>query len=208
MVLSMLDLKSVGMQRGMLYETIISTKNPDGRPNAAPIGVICKSEVEIVIYLHGGTRTVKNIKKNQSFVVNISRDPQLFVESTIGNLSESCFENFNDEFSIKGADAFFLVHVTDIKDVEREDQFGVSKTSVIRASVEEIVLKKEYVEPLNRAIYGVVEALVYLTRKDMVSGETEKLYNLRIKEISRIVNKVGAKEHKTAIKKVRDAWEK
>jgi len=41
----------------------------------------------------------------------------------------------------------------------------------------------------------------------MVSGETEKLYNLRMKEISRIVNKVGSKEHTKAIKKVMDAWD-
>ena len=34
----MLDLYSVGMERGLLSETIVTTRNPDGTPNAAPIG--------------------------------------------------------------------------------------------------------------------------------------------------------------------------
>ncbi|HTX61823.1 MAG TPA: DUF447 domain-containing protein [Methanobacterium sp.] len=203
----MLDLQSVGMYRGMLYETIITTKNPDGTPNAAPIGVICKDKDEIVIYLHEGSRTVQNVKNNELFVVNILKDPLIFVESTMDNLSKSYFEEFKGEYFIKDTDAYFLVEVNDLKDVEREDQFGVSKTSIVKADVKEIVVNKDCVEPLNRAIYGVVEALVYLTRKEMVSGETESLYNLRMKEIYRIVNKVGAKEHKTAIRKVLDAWE-
>lgn len=202
----MIDLHSVGMRKGMLYETIITTINPDKTPNAAPIGVICKDKDEIVIYLHEGSRTVKNIKNSKIFVVNILKDPLVFAESTLGNLPAEHFLEFKDNYSIKNADAYFLVKVNDLKDIERKDQFGIDKSTIIRADVEKIVVNNECVEPLNRAIYGVLEALVYLTRKEMVSGETEKLYNLRIKEISRIVNKVGAKEHKKAIKKVMKAW--
>lgn len=204
----MVDLQSVGMERGMLYETIITTLNPDKTPNAAPIGVICKDKYEVVVYLHEGSCTLKNIKDSGVFVVNILKDPLVFVESTIGNLSPEYFLKFKDNYFIKNADAYFQAQVNDLKDIERKDQFGIDKSTIIRADVKDIIVNNDCVEPLNRAIYGVVEALVYLTRKEMVSGETEKLYNLRMKEISRIVNKVGAKEHKKAIKKVMEAWEK
>ena len=204
----MLNLESVGMKRGMLYETIITSLNLDKTPNAAPIGVICKDKDEIVVYLHEGSSTVSNIENNGNFIVNILKDPQVFVDSTVGDLDADYFTYQDGNYSIKDADAFFEVKVKDIKEVEREDQFGISKTTIVRGEVLEIVKGKQCVEPLNRAIYGVVEALVYLTRKDMVIGETEKLYNLRMKEISRIVNKVGSKEHKNAIRKVMDAWEK
>lgn len=203
----MLDLQSVGMKKGMLYETIITTTNPDKTPNAAPMGVICKDWDEVVVYLHEGSHTVKNIKNKGRFVVNLLKDPLVFVESTMGDLPRDNFVEYQDHYSIQNADAFFLVKVNDLKEVEREDQFGISKTSIVRANVEEIMVNNECVEPLNRAIYGIVESLVYLTRKDMVSGKTEKLYNLRMKEISRIVNKVGSIEHKKAIKKVREAWD-
>lgn len=202
----MVDLHSIGMRKGMLYETIITTVNPDKTANAAPMGVICKDKEKIVVYLHEGSRTIKNIKDNHAFVVNILKDPMVFVESTLGTLSEDYLLEFKDNYAVKNADAYFLARVNDLKDIERRDQFGIDRSTIIRADVDEIVVDKDCVEPLNRAIYGVVEALVYLTRKDMVSGETEKLYNLRMKEISRIVNKVGGKEHINAIKKVMSAW--
>ena len=203
-----MDLESIGMEKGLLYETVVTTVNNDGRANAAPIGVICKDKNEVVLYLHHGSATVSNIKNTASFIVNILKDPMIFVESTLGDLPNNYFENYKNEFFIKSSDAFFLAKVTSSKDVESEDKLGVSVTTILRAHVIEVVKIKEYVEPLNRAIYGIIEGLVYLTRMEMVSGDMEKLYRHRMGEISRIVNKVGSKKHKTAMKKILKAFSK
>ncbi|HEX7467026.1 MAG TPA: DUF447 domain-containing protein [Methanobacterium sp.] len=203
-----MDLESIGMEKGLLYETIVTTVNEDGTSNAAPMGVICKDKNEVVLFLHHGSRTVRNIKRNNRFIVNILKDPMLFVESTIGEIPNSYFESYNNEFYLKNTDAFFMAKVTSLKDVEREDNLGVSLTTVLRAEVSDIVKKTEYVEPLNRAIYGILEGLVYLTRMELVSGDMEKLYRHRMGEISRIVNKVGGKEHKKAMKKISKAFSK
>ena len=201
-----MDLESIGMEKGLLYETVVTTVNKDRTANAAPIGVICKDRKEIVVYLHNGSRTVLNIKRNHRFIVNILKDPMVFVESTLGDLPNKYFEIFKNEFYIKNTDAFFMAHVTSLKDVEKEDNLGISVTTVLRAKVSDITKKKENVEPLNRAIYGIIEGLVYLTRMEMVSGDIEKLYRHRMKEISRIVNKVGGEEHKNAMKKISKAF--
>jgi uncharacterized protein len=203
-----LDLISIGMEKGLLYETIVTTVNEDNTANAAPIGVLCKDNKEIVIYLYHGSKTVRNIKRNHHFVVNILKDPMIFVEATLGNLSNKYFDNYNNEFYIKDTDAFFTAHVTSLKDVEKKDNLGISITTVLRAEVSDIIKKKNCVEPLNRAIYGIIEGLVYLTRMEMVSGDMEKLYRHRMQEISRIVNKVGGKEHKLAMKKISKAFSK
>jgi hypothetical protein len=203
-----LDLGSIGMEKGLLYETVVTTVNDDGTSNAAPIGVICKDKDEIVVYLHQGSSTVKNIKRNLSFVVNILKDPMVFVESTLGDLPQNCFESHKKEFYIKNTDAYFLANVTSLKDVEREDKFGVSVVTVVRAKISDLVKMKEHVEPVNRAIYGIIEGLVYLSRMDMVSGDMEKLYRHRMGEISRIVNKVGGQKHKNAMKKISIAFSK
>lgn len=203
-----MDLKSIGMMKGLLYETVITTVNEDGTPNAAPIGVICKDKDEVVVYLHEGSSTVRNIKRNKIFLVNITRDPMIFVESTLGDLPGNYFISFGSEFYIKNAEAYFIGNVTSLKDVKKEDQFGKSVTSVVKAKVSDLIKNKECVEPLNRAIYGVIEGLVYLTRMDMVSGDMEKLYRHRMTEISRIVNKVGGSEHKNAMKRISEAFAK
>ena len=35
----MAKLTDLGFSKGMIFETIVSTYNPDGTPNAAPMGV-------------------------------------------------------------------------------------------------------------------------------------------------------------------------
>lgn len=202
----MLNLETVGMERGMLYETIITSKNSDGTANAAPIGVICKNKDEIVVYLYEGSRTVENIKNESRFVVNILKDPVAFVQSTLGNLSSNYFKEHDHQYYIRNTEAFFIVEVINQREVVKKDQFGVSITTIVIARVLEIVKKQECVEPLNRAIYGIIEALVYLSRMGMVSGETDKVYRLRIKELSRIINKVGSLEHKKAMKLILEAY--
>lgn len=201
-----MDLEDIGMKKGLLYETVVTTVDGNKKPNAAPIGIICKDKMEVVCYLHQGSTTVKNIKETKSFVVNILKDPMIFVESTLGNLPDEKYEPYNDKFYVGSTDAFFIADVTSIKDVERKDQFGVSVTSVVRANVVDITKFKECVEPLNRAIYGIVEGLVYLTRMNMVSGDMEKLYRHRMGEIARIVSKVGGKDHKNAMDMIMEAF--
>jgi hypothetical protein len=126
----------------------------------------------------------------------------VFVESTIGNLDTTKFESYQDFFPIKGAEAFFTVQVTREKLVQRQDHLGTSTINVVTAGVEELVKNQEHVNPLNRAIYGIIEALVYLSRIDIVSEEEKKEYLEKLGETSRVVNKVGSKEHKKAMNKI------
>lgn len=201
----MLNLYSLGMEKGLLYETILTTINSDGTPNAAPIGVICKDSNEIVIYLHKGSKTYDNVRREKSFHVNILNDPMIFVESTIGNLENKEFKSDEGNgYFIKTAEAFFRAEVTSEKLVHRKDHLGTFTTYVIRAKVMRIVKNQEHVQPLNRAIYGIIEALVYVSRINIASEDEKKTYLSQISEISRVVNKVGSKHHKGAMEKI---WE-
>jgi Uncharacterized conserved protein len=196
------DLETIGMEKGLLYETVITTKSKNGVPNAAPIGVICKNKNEIVLNLFEGTHTLKNIKESSKFVVNILKDPLVFVGCTTGDLSSDYFKKHENDFYIENTDAFFTASVTSVKEIVKEDDITRSKMSVIKASVDEIIIKKEYIEPLNRAIFAIIESLVYLTRIKMVDQNTSQKYLERIQEMSRTVNRVGSLDHKKAMKQI------
>lgn len=198
----MQDLESLGMEKGLLYETIITTQNEKGMPNAAPIGVICKNKSEIVLNLFEGTHTLENIKTNSKFVVNISKDPLILVGCTTRDLSSDYFKKDNEDFYIKNTDAFFTASVTSIKEIQKEDNISKSKMTIIKANVDKIVIKKECIEPLNRAIFAIIESLVYSTRIKMVDENTAKEYLERIHEMSRIVNRVGSLDHKKAMQNI------
>ena len=197
----MLDLYSIGMEKGLLYETIITTKNEKGTPNAAPIGVTCKNKSEIVLHLFEGTHTLKNIKSDKSFIVNILKDPKIFVESTLGELPSNSFKKHKNDCYIKDTDIFFSCKVKNIKEVEKKDNLGKSKLSIITAAPEEIVIKNN-IEPLNRAIFAIIESLVYLSRINIVDKDTSIQYVARIKEMSKIVRRTGGKDHKDAMKQI------
>jgi uncharacterized protein len=202
----MLNLYSLGMKKGHLYETIITTINHDGSPNAAPMGVICKESDSFVLHLHEGSKTIRNIRQENGFYVNLSRDPLIFVNCTIGNPSEEHFEQRNNGFTLKNADASFKGEVTKKRSVLTEDDLGKSQTTVIQAIAQDVVINKVRLDPLNRAICGIIEALVHLTRFEMASPDKKKVYLERIDEISRIVNRVGGKDHKKAMKIIKEQF--
>ncbi len=195
----MQNLEFLGMEKGLLYETIVTTYNVEGMPNAAPIGVICKNKNEIMLHLFEGTHTLENIKISSRFIVNILKDPLVFTGCTTGDLSFNYFKKHDNDFYIKNADAFFSASVKSIKEIERKDNISKSKMSIINACVEEIIIKKENVEPLNRAIFAIIESLVYLSRINIVDENTSQIYLERIHEMSRIVNRVGGLDHKKAM---------
>jgi uncharacterized protein len=201
----MFDLYSLNMKKGMLYETIVTTCNQDGTPNAAPMGVICKDQDRIVLRLYEGSRTVRNIQREKAFYVNLTRNPILFVQATVENPPFKEFKDENQGFSLKKADASFLAEVIQERQVEREDSFKKSILIIVQAQAREIMFKNyRDIEPVNRALCGIIEALVNLSRMELASPAKNKEYLKRMKEISRLVNRVGGTEHQKAMKLVNE----
>ncbi|MDI6644266.1 MAG: DUF447 family protein [Methanobacteriaceae archaeon] len=194
-----INLKKVGMHKGLLYETIITTKNSDNIPNAAPIGVLCKSENEIVAYLYQGSHTLENIKLQKKFIVNIVNDPEVFVECTLSDPSPQHFKPYKDYFFLKNCAGYFTAELTDMKEVDRKDKLGSSNLNIIKAQVEDIFICQESIKPFNRASFAIIESLIYFTRLELADEKTRQKYLDRIREMSRLVNKVGGLKHKKAM---------
>ncbi|MDY9924030.1 DUF447 domain-containing protein [Methanobacterium sp.] len=202
-----LDLYSLNMERGLHYEGIVTTCNEDGTPNAAPMGVICKGPDHVVLRLHEGSHTISNVKREKRFYVNLSRDPLLFTHSLIGNPPVTEFKDEPNGFSLKNADATFFGEVRYEKKVEKEDAMGENITIMFHSQVQDIKQEKKESEPLNRAICGVLEALVNLSRVKRVSSKKKKEYADRLKEISRVVGRVGGPKHQQAMELIEKEFE-
>ena len=56
------------MEKGCLYETILTTENSESLRNAAPFGVIVIGQDKVMIRMFEGTRTVSNIKETKQFI--------------------------------------------------------------------------------------------------------------------------------------------
>lgn len=201
------DITALGLKKGQLYESIICTRNADGTPNAAPMGLIVKNTSEVVFYFYPGSHTASNVKRDPLFTVNILEDPLTFVECTLGCPPHSSFQEDGNLFYLKSADAYFTARVVKEKVGPRKDRFGSTELTIIQALVEDVIKCVECVHPLNRAIYGIIEALVNLTRMEMADQETRNVYLSRLPEISRLVNRVGGLEDKEALDMIRKKYD-
>ena len=70
----------------MILESLVSTLDPEGRPNFAPMGVAW-GENEIVLKPYRETTTFRNVVATGEAVVNLVDDVLLFVKSALGSPS-------------------------------------------------------------------------------------------------------------------------
>ena len=196
-----IDLASVAMEKGKQYETIITTTSCDDIKNAAPIGVICAGQDKVLNRIFKGSRTLENIISKREFIVNITHNPEVFTLSTVGNLPE---DYFNEDNSLKCADAYFKCEVISLKEAVKQSDPVKSngEAIVIKSKVTQLVINKQ-TRPINRGFGYVIESLSNLTRVDIVGEEQKEEYFERFREANRIVTKVGYKQDIEAMQKIK-----
>lgn len=196
-----IDLASVGMEKGKQYETIITTTSCDDIKNAAPIGVIYAGQDKVLNRIFKGSRTLENIISKREFIVNITHNPEVFTLSTVGNLPE---DYFNEDNSLKCADAYFKCEVISLKEAVKQSDPVKSngEAIVIKSKVTQLVINKQ-TRPINRGFGYVIESLSNLTRVDIVGEEQKEEYFERFREANRIVTKVGYKQDIEAMQKIK-----
>lgn len=194
------DLNDISMKKGQYYETIITTFNENNENNAAPVGVAVKNIDEITCHIFKGSKTLENIILNKKFIVNITKNPLYFTFATVDNIMDEYFQFHNNDSNypyLKDIEAYLICEVIDIKyAVKINDPTRQSKTGFIKAKVCEIVKLSKYVNPMNRAIYSLLESLVNYTRIDIVEKDMQNYFLDRLNESERIINKVGSNEEK------------
>lgn len=196
-----IDLTLIGMEKGRQYETIITTSDSENNKNAAPIGVICSGPDKVLSRIFKGRHTLENIISQREYIVNITHDPMLFTESTLGNLPQ---DYFNEDNSLKCADAYFKCEVISLKEAVKQSDPVKKKGEaiVIKSKVTELVIKRN-TKAMNRGFGYVVESLANLTRFDLANEEQKEIYLKRFREANRVVTKIGYKEDLKAMKEIK-----
>ena len=197
-----IDLSKIGMEKGMQYESIITTEDCDGNLNAAPMGVLCRGPKSIMCRIFKGRTTLENIVSKKEFVVNISEDPELFTWSLLDNLQA---DDFNEDKSIKNIDCYFKCEVTDLKEaVKKSDPIRKKgEAIVIKANVVELVINKP-VKAYNRSFSYVLESLVNFSRLDIADDIQREYYLKSFNEAYRVIKKVGSKKDRESMNKIKD----
>ena len=190
-------LTDLGFLKGMIAECIVSTYNIDGKPSAAPMGVIMEDEQHLIIHLFNSSTTCSNIKANRCAIINLTSNIEVFYKITFkeanidGQLPQGWFEKAKtvNAPKLRLADATIDVLVSDLAPI------GTLKTRAT-CDVELVQAILKFPQVHCRAMDATLEAIIHATRvKAFLNGEGEqkkvsKLLKL-IDNCNDVVNRVA-----------------
>jgi hypothetical protein len=180
-------LTDLGFLKGIIAECIVSTYNINGKPDAAPMGVIMEDEQHLIVNLFNSSTTCSNIKANRCAVVNLTSNIEVFYKTAFkeanpdGKLPQEWFEQAKavNAPKLRFADATIDVSVTDMTSI------GTLKTRVV-CNVELVQATRKFPQVHCRAMDATLEAIIHATRvKAFLNDEGKQ------KKVSKLLELIG-----------------
>lgn len=187
-------LSKIGLENGLIYETIVSTLSLDGTFNAAPMGLRSLDGESLVLQPYRDTQTYRNIIATKVAVANFTDDPKLFLRTAFKEKELLSKEMFSKARVVEaprfvGAESLVEMQVVRINE------------ELERAIIECIPV---YVEIVNvtpklycRGRFAAIEAVIHATRVNHLlhEGNKEEAENLiqLIYSYRALVSKVSPK---------------
>ena len=182
----MAKLAEIGFLKDVVGETIISTYNGDGTPNAAPMGVIMVDERHVAVNLYNTSATLTNVKARRCAVLNLTDDINVYYRTAFKEANPNSAlprEWFTKTQTVNApklvsAQATIDVSVADLEEVSKEK----TKATFI---VDQVQATPRFERVYCRAFGATVEAIIYATRvKILVNDETEQ------KRVSQLLERI------------------
>ncbi|SFS81690.1 DUF447 domain-containing protein [Halostagnicola kamekurae] len=196
-------------------ETVVTTLGPNGRWNAAALGLFAETEpagrdkceaeakdqhaseageddISVTARTWGNTRTRRNFHRRGTGYVQFTRDPVDFVDAAL-----SIFEL--EEPTLESADAW--VRVT-VERIESGTEDG-TRWEAWRLDPLESAVETETVPTINRGFGAVVEATVAASRLE-VDGYDESVLRDRLEYYESVVDRAGSDREREALARVRE----
>ena len=196
------DLKRIGITTEERYECIFTTISPEGLKYFGGDDIGCR--------IFEGSKTLENIQKTKRYVVNITHNPMIFTKSTIDKLPEEYYTDDTDIAILRDAGSYIIVNVTDIDEQKPENTPIDNDQSIfmIKGKIKKVVVNDESVKAFNRALSGIIECLVNVSRYKIVGEEKRQYYMGRVIENDRMISRIGNEKSKEVMKLLKEEYEK
>jgi hypothetical protein len=172
----MAKMADLGFSKGTIIETVVSTYNVDGQPNAAPMGAIMENEQHIVIRLYNSSLTYRNLLSKRCAVINVTSDVEMFYRTTFkeanptGKIPTEWFEKAEtvDAPRLRSAEATVEISLAKTKPIDTEKTEAICDLKLIKAT-------KTFPKAHCRALFATVEAIIHATRvKAYLKGDEKQ----------------------------------
>jgi uncharacterized protein len=201
----MVKLTELGFSGGIIFETIVSTYNPDGTANAAPMGTTMHDPQTLNLTIFNSSQTSRNLKTHKSAVINLTNNIDFFYKTAFketnpeGRLPQEWFEKAEkvNAPKLRLADATVEVSVTDIA------MAGTEKTNFF-CRIEETTAAKMFPQVHCRAMALTLEAIIHATRVKVFVKDDKQQKNVgkllvMIENSNEVVNRVAPNSAYSAV---------
>lgn len=172
----MAKLTDLGFSKDVIAETVVSTYNADGSPNAAPMGVTLIDEQHVAINIYNSSTTLANIRARRCAVVNLTGDIESYYRTAFkeanpnGKLTPEWFTRAEvvEAPRMRSAEASLEVSVDELVAVDKERTRALFTVKLAQAT-------PLYPRVYCRAFGATLEAIVHATRvKALANDEAER----------------------------------
>ncbi len=201
----MVKLTDLGFSKGTIFETILSTYNIDGIPNAAPMGVTMLNQITLNLNIYNSSQTSRNLKTSKCAIVNLTNDIDVFYKTTfkeanpIGRLPQELFE----KAEMVNAPKLRLAEATIDVSIVNVEPFGSDKTK-FSCKVEKINAPKMRPHVICRAKALTLEAIIHATRVKAYANDEKQQKSVNkllatIEDSNDIINRIAPNSTYSAV---------
>ena len=184
-------LDALGFDRNSVIETIITTRDVNGSPSAAPMGVIRKGDDLLEIKPFKSSGTYRNLQEGRNACVNITESSGLFLATAFKDEDLKGFDGprICEDLSIESSDASLLVELSQCKDASDERGSFIGRVISVR-------VHRAIPRAFSRGRAEAIEAIIHTTRikvflREKQGNKVEKLKK-RFVECKNIVEGVSS----------------
>jgi len=190
-------LDELGFEKGCISEAILSTMNPDGTPNASPMGVLRVGSEALEVRPFKTSSTYGNLLRDTRSCVNVTSDPVLFLVTAFKRERFEGFPgaSFERGLRLASSDAHVLLEALghrDISDIRCAFTFNPVSVEV----------RRPLPRVFSRGSAEAIEAIIHATRIEAFTregrrGDVERLIK-RFRACKDAIGRVSAPDSKEA----------
>jgi hypothetical protein len=171
----MAQLTDLGFVKDTIFETIVSTYNPDGTPNAAPMGTIMQDPQTLSLNIFNSSQTSLNLKTNKCAVINLTSDIEVFYKTAFkeANTNGQVLQEWFLNSEVVKAPKLALADATIDVMVTKMEPIGAEKTKFI-CNITQINADKIHPQAYCRAKSATLEAIIHATRVEAFVKDEKK----------------------------------
>lgn len=175
------SLAELGFKHNQIYEVVVSTHDHEGRPNAAPMGILVRPPRTLLVQPFRKSRTYLNLKTQGYGVANVTAEPEIFFRTAFKGVNKA--KLISPRWFVRLRN----IRVPIMRNADIAIEFAVtsqddskSERARFKCTAKKIHVRRALPRPYCRSDSATIECIIHATRvrEFLARGWTDKANKL------------------------------